>query len=80
MKLSRFSMKAANRNTVTLARVNPITKPLDTRPWGKARAWVRGFRESMGASTSRLKAMAALRAPTMASRIQPHTGRGGKPR
>src|SRR6185437_11892398 len=46
---------------------------------GIARAAVRGFTASISASTRRLKAIAAVRAPTMQTMIQPSTRGGGHP-
>jgi hypothetical protein len=60
--------------------VNPQQNPRESRPAGMWRDFVRGLRASISASTSRLNAIAADRAPTMAitiqSTIQPLCGRG----
>ena len=49
------------------------------RPAGISRDAVRGFTASISASTRRLKAIAAVRAPTMQTMIQPSTRSGGHP-
>ena len=50
--------------------VKATTSRRPSRPFGNSRSAVRGLRASMPASMRRLSAMAALRAPTMASVIQ----------
>ena len=52
------------------AATNPQANPRDRRPVGKCRMLVRGLRASISKSTSRLKAMAAERAHTIAITIQ----------
>src|SRR6185369_14054901 len=63
-------MAAASRNKAAAAIVNAQTKPTDNRPAGSALEAVRGFCASKLRSAIRLKAIAAERAPTMATTIQ----------
>ena len=58
---------------------NPPTNPLLSVPAGRARIAVRGFAASSRASTSRLNAIAADRAATMQTTIQPSTRSVGQP-
>ncbi len=60
--------------------INPRVKPRLTRPRGRARSLVLGFLASTAASARRLKAMAALLAPTIASRIKKACRAVGSPR
>lgn len=60
--------------------IKKITKLLVSRSRGRARFAVRGLRASKPASTRRLKAIAALRAPTIATSIQAHCFACGRPR
>ena len=56
-------------------RERPARSRPRARPTGSAREAVRGFAASIRRSASRLCAIAALRAPTIASRILPSVGR-----
>ena len=51
-------------------RTKPVASRMDIAPRGSSRFAVRGFSASWRASTSRLNPMAALRAVTIAARIQ----------
>src|SRR2546427_1484719 len=73
-------MAAEATRTPAEATMKAMTNPLLTSPRGRARAAVRGFLRSKSTSTSRLNAMAALRAPTMASVIQAAWAAVGAPR
>src|SRR6185437_15960659 len=64
-----FSIAAASRNKAAAAIVNAQTKPTDKSPAGIARDAVRGFRASNFRSAMRLNAIAAERAPTIATTI-----------
>jgi len=57
-------MKPADETTTSSS-----TSPTPTSPRGRCRDAVRGFAASIVRSTSRLKAMAAVRAVTMQSRM-----------
>src|SRR5689334_4090253 len=70
MSVKRFSIAAASRNKPAAAIVNTQTNPTDKRPAGKARDAVRGFLASKFRSAMRLNAIAAERAPTIATTIQ----------
>ena len=63
-------MAAASRNKAEEININAHTKPTDNSPAGIARDAVRGLRASIWRSATRLKAMAAERAPTIATTIQ----------
>src|SRR6185437_6870518 len=75
---SGFSRHAANSNAATLRPKNDQAKASESVPAASARPRVRGLAASTRRSTMRLKVMAALRAPTMASTIHPSTGHGGQ--
>src|ERR1039457_3986747 len=62
---------AANTKTSAETATKPHVKPRESTPVGKWRVRVRGLRASIPSSIRRLKAMAAERAPTMATTIQP---------
>ena len=66
----RFSIAAATRNKAADAIVKAQTKPTESRPAGIARDAVRGFLASNSRSAMRLNAIAAERAPTIATTIQ----------
>src|SRR5579875_772171 len=72
-------MAAPSRKTAQEITVNVTTKLRETRPAGSARAAVRGLAASISASARRLNAMAAERALTMQTTIQPRTRAGGQP-
>src|SRR5688572_29872153 len=72
-------MAAANRKTAAETSVNAQTKPTESRPAGMARVAVRGLRASRFRSAMRLKAIAAERAPTIATMIQRICRRVGRP-
>ena len=61
-------------NPPAMAHVNNVTWPTDSNRAGRCRPAVRGFSASNCRSTSRLKAMAALRANTMHNKM-PSSGR-----
>ena len=65
-----FSAQAEAKNRMQEAIVKPQQKPRESNPAGMWRPFVRGLRASISASTRRLNAMAAERAPTIASTIQ----------
>jgi hypothetical protein len=62
---------AANRNTSETIATKMAASGLESRPRGSSRIAVRGFSASIPASTSRLKPIAALRALTIQTTIQP---------
>src|ERR1039457_2407524 len=64
------SSREANNKIAQEAKVKPQAKRLESRPAGRWRFEVRRLRASIGASSRRLKAMAAERAETMATTIQ----------
>src|ERR1044072_3218070 len=70
MKAIRFSSAAVRKNKAAAAIVNTHTKPTDNKPAGKALEAVRGFFASNVLSAIRLHAIAAERAPTIATTIQ----------
>ena len=70
-QVSSGSWDTATSSRARLTAQNAATWPTARRPEGISRDAVRGFRASMSASMMRLSAIARLRAPTMASRIQP---------
>jgi len=70
INVKRFSIDAANRNNAAKTTVNAHTKPTESSPAGIAREAVRGLRASNRLSEMRLKAIAAERAPTIATTIQ----------
>ena len=69
--VSRLRLAAAARKTATETTRKARAKPTERVPAGSAREAVRGFAASISRSASRLWAMAALRAPTIARRIFP---------
>ncbi len=79
-KQTRLSCAAAPIKIAALMAVRRKVPRRLTRPAGKARSAVRGLRASNGASARRLKAMAAERAPIMASKIKPVVRPLGRPR
>ncbi len=56
--------------------MKPQAKPRESRPAGRWRMRVRGLRASISASSKRLNAMAAERAATIATTIQPDLAPG----
>src|ERR1039458_3639023 len=70
LRQSGLRAAAERKNTPAEAATNAHPKPLESSPAGRWRVRGRGLRTSMRASTRRLKAMAALRAPTIAATIQ----------
>ncbi len=77
-KASRFSIAAANTKTAAAIAVNVHAVARLSAPRGISRSRVRGFSASMRASAMRLKAIAAERAPTMATITQSQTRTGGQ--
>src|SRR5439155_15883804 len=71
---SGLKRQEANRNAVDAATTNRMASTTVIAPRGSSRLAVRGLSASILASTRRLKPIAALRADTMATRIQPTTG------
>src|ERR1035441_9219636 len=67
---SGFRAPAATKKSAAAAATKPQPNPRESIPAGRWRILVRGFLPSIGASTSRLNAMAAERAPIMATTIQ----------
>ena len=59
--------------------VNTIANRVVRVPFARARSRVLGFRRSKSISTNRLNAIAALRAPTMATRIHVSCHQRGNP-
>src|SRR3954471_5612819 len=76
---SQFNSHAARTSSALEATTKIATKVLESAPAGIARDDVRGFSASNLASTSRLKAIAAERAPTIATTIHKSCGAEGKP-
>ena len=66
-------------NNPDMVMVKMTANCTDRVPRGRARPLVRGFNLSKRASAILLKAMAALRAPTIAATIQPICHQDGKP-
>ena len=60
-------------NAAAESTTRPSTSPMPTSPRGRCREAVRGFSASLARSTSRLKAIAAVRAATMQA-MMPSTG------
>src|SRR5712691_7078237 len=73
-------MAALQRKRPQLATRNPQAKRRPSSPVTSGRVTVRGLRRSKRRSAIRLKTMAALRAPTIAPRIQPVCLQAGTPR
>ena len=69
-----FSRHAAKTNTADATTTNAIASRELIAPRGSSRFAVRGLSASIRASTSRLNPIAALRAATIATRIQPTDG------
>src|SRR5579872_298487 len=69
-KASRFNCHAAKTKIPQETITKVATKAGDKVPDGMARVWVRGLAASIEASARRLKAIAAERAPTIATTIQ----------
>ena len=78
-RASGLSFQAASTSTPAHAAVKAATAPGLTCPAGRARPAVRGLAASIRRSTSRLNAIAALRAPTMATTIQKTVRHEGHP-
>src|SRR5580658_2439149 len=70
-KHSGFNSPAANTKTNAETVTKPQVKPRESMPAGRWRMRVRGLRASIPWSIRRLKAIAAERAPTIATTIQP---------
>src|SRR5262245_5160828 len=68
-KHTAFSREAANTNTRDETTTKATASGRLIRPLGSSRADVRGFNASRRASAIRLNPIAALRAPTMATKI-----------
>src|SRR5579862_3395704 len=75
----RFSWEAAITNNAHETATNVATKAGVRAPVGKARVRVRGLAASMEASASRLNAIAADRADTIAMMIQVSAWAEGRP-
>jgi hypothetical protein len=73
-------MSAASTNKPAAATVKAQTKPTLSKPAGNALEAVRGFRASKLRSAMRLNAIAADRAPTIATTIQRICRSDGSPR
>src|SRR5262249_31951874 len=69
-----LSRQAAKTNTTDAAMTNERASRLLSRPRGSSRQAVRGLSASKRASARRLNPIAALRAATIATRIQPIRG------
>ena len=67
----RVELQDGDEEDDEAARTRAIDLPAGERPAGSSRSAVRGFRASSSASTRRLSAIASVRAPTIASVIQP---------
>src|SRR3954452_7087888 len=76
---SQFSCDAAKTSTAAESTTKTATKVFDNVPAGIDRMEVRGLAASYSASTKRLKAIAAERAPTIATTIQRSWRADGKP-
>ena len=70
-KHSGLSRHDANTNAADDTATNTVASRVLIRPRGISRIAVRGLSASIRASTSRLNPIAALRAATIAARIQP---------
>src|ERR1700733_11059175 len=75
----RFSCEAATTKIVHEITTKLATNPGESIPAGRARVRVRGLAASMEASASRLNAMAAERAETIATTIQSSACAVGQP-
>ena len=76
--VSRFSCHAAKTKIPHETTTNALTNDGVNKPAGSARIGVRGFAASIEASASRLKAIAAERAETMATMIHASWWPGGQ--
>ena len=74
-KHSGFRRQAAKTNTIDATLTNIAASRIVIAARGSSRLAVRGFSASSRASTSRLNPIAALRAATIATRIQPSDDR-----
>ena len=79
LSAKRLSRHAAKTSSAQLTTTNTVTNAGVTNPAGNARIAVRGFPASMLRSAKRLNPMAALRAPTIATTIQPTIRQLGQP-
>src|SRR3954464_11931161 len=79
LKASQFNCHAANTRTALETTTKRPTNVFESAPAGIARDEVRGFSASNFASTKRLNAMAAERAPTIATTIHKTCRGEGKP-
>src|SRR5579859_4924412 len=79
-KVSRLSRHAPITKSTQQAAINAATNCGESFPAGMARVAVRGLAASIRASARRLKAMAAERAATMHTMIQPSWAAPGTPR
>src|SRR5262245_35961425 len=78
-KHNGFTCQAEKTKSADIAIVKRAAKRIERSPLGRARSLVRGFNLSYCRSAIRLKAIAALRAPTIAARIQPVCPMVGSP-
>src|SRR5690242_8807695 len=76
---SQFSCHAAKTKIALEITTKTATNVFESAPVGIARMAVRGLAASYSASTRRLKAIAAERAPTIATTIQKSWRAEGKP-
>ena len=74
---SGFSCEAARKKIAKERMTKSTTSPVFSRPAGSALFSVLGFRRSIALSIRRLSPIAALRAPTIASEIQPASAHVG---
>src|SRR5580698_3248056 len=79
IKVSRFNWEAASTKIPQATSTNVLTNAGVNCPTGKARVAVRGLAASIEASASRLKAIAADRAETIATTIQASCRQAGNP-
>src|ERR1044072_6424008 len=79
IKDKRLSLAAASTNSADDAMVKAQTKPTDNSPEGNALEAVRGLRASKLRSAMRLNAIAAERAPTIATTIHRICHGDGRP-
>ena len=77
--VTRFSAADAHKKTAVAHKKNIIASRLFNFPDGSSRADVRGFRLSISLSAILLNAIAALRAPTIASTISENVRQPGHP-
>ena len=76
----RLICQVTNRKPAALSSQKVHAPARVTRPAGRWRVAVRGLSASNRRSTMRLKAMAQLRAQTMAARMRPNVRQPGQPR